>query len=86
MAAEVERRSQEIVAAYLKAGIEDGDWRALDALISRVHGKPKETVETVQVSRTEQAIEAETPEQRRARLIELERMGYVPELHVVGED
>jgi hypothetical protein len=48
MAAELERRAEEIVAAYLTAGIEQGDWRALDALVSRVHGKPKETVETIQ--------------------------------------
>jgi hypothetical protein len=83
IAAELERRAEEIVAAYLKAGIQDGDWRALDALVSRVHGKPKETVETVEASRTEQAIAEEPLEQRRARLIELGRMGHVPQLRAV---
>jgi hypothetical protein len=41
------------VAAYL-AGIESGDpnraYRAADTWISRVHGRPKETVETVTAS------------------------------------
>jgi hypothetical protein len=83
MAAELERRAEEIVAAYLTAGIEQGDWRALDALVSRVHGKPKETVETIQRSQTEEAWAGMTPEERRARLIELERDGHVPQLRAV---
>jgi hypothetical protein len=34
-----------IVSAYLAAGLEQGDWRALEALVSRVHGRPVERVE-----------------------------------------
>jgi hypothetical protein len=42
-----EQRAQEIVDAYLQAGLGDkGDWRALEALITRVHGRPVERVET----------------------------------------
>lgn len=45
MGRELERRSVEIVDAYLVAGVERGDWRALDALVTRVHGRPVERVE-----------------------------------------
>ncbi len=40
----VEAEAETLIKAYLK-GARDGDWRAADALITRVHGKPKETVE-----------------------------------------
>jgi hypothetical protein len=39
----LEERAEEIVESYLRAG-DQGDWRALDALVNRVSGKPKETV------------------------------------------
>jgi hypothetical protein len=46
----LEEHADEVVAAYL-AGIRSGDpnraYRAADAWISRVHGRPKETVENV---------------------------------------
>jgi hypothetical protein len=32
------------IRAHLSAGVEQGDWRALDALVNRVYGKPKETI------------------------------------------
>src|SRR5437762_517080 len=41
-----EDRAEEIVDAYLRAGVDQGDWRALDALVNRVYGKPKETIAT----------------------------------------
>lgn len=41
---QTEERAAEIVAAYFAAG-ERGDWRALEALVTRVHGKPVERVE-----------------------------------------
>src|SRR3954463_2393647 len=44
MAAEIEARSEEIVGRYIAAG-ERGDWRALEALVTRVHGKPVERVQ-----------------------------------------
>jgi hypothetical protein len=42
-ARKLEERAEEIVDAYLRAG-EQGDWRALDALVNRVYEKPKEIV------------------------------------------
>jgi hypothetical protein len=49
LARELEEHADEVVAAYL-AGIRSGDpnraYRAADAWISRVHGRPKETIET----------------------------------------
>jgi hypothetical protein len=43
-AKKLEERAEEIVDAYLRAGVDQGDWRALDALVNRVYEKPKETV------------------------------------------
>src|SRR5205823_959421 len=40
-ARKLEDRAEEIVDAYLRAGVDQGDWRALDALVNRVYGKPK---------------------------------------------
>lgn len=47
IAAGLEERAQDILAAYLRAGLEKGDWRALEALITRVYGKPVERTEDV---------------------------------------
>lgn len=41
---QTEEKASEIVAAYFAAGAK-GDWRALEALVTRVHGKPVERVE-----------------------------------------
>ena len=50
LARELDEHADEVVAAYL-AGIRSDDpnraYRAADAWISRVHGRPKETVENV---------------------------------------
>ena len=46
-----EREAERIIAAMLKAGYE-GDWRAFESLISRVHGRPTEKVETRDVRRS----------------------------------
>jgi hypothetical protein len=50
LARELEEHADEVVAAYL-AGIRSDDpnraYRAADAWISRVHGRPKETIENV---------------------------------------
>lgn len=47
-AKKLEERAEEIVDAYLRAGVDQGDWRALDALVNRAYGKPKETIATEQ--------------------------------------
>jgi hypothetical protein len=61
--------STDIVAAYL-AGIRSDDpihaYRAADAWISRVHGRPKETVENVTVPDDPLDIAAMSREQRNA--------------------
>ena len=58
-----------MVAAYL-AGIRSGDpnraYRAADAWISRVHGRPKETVENVTVPDDPLDIAAMSREEREA--------------------
>jgi hypothetical protein len=60
-----EQRAQEIVEAYLQAGLgEKGDWRALEALVTRVHGRPIERVDTSE-TRTVNVREL-TPEHRHA--------------------
>lgn len=46
IAHELETRAHEIVQAYLAAGLERGDWRALDALADRHLGRPTQRVET----------------------------------------
>jgi 2-oxo-4-hydroxy-4-carboxy--5-ureidoimidazoline (OHCU) decarboxylase len=52
LARKLEEHADEVVAAYL-AGIRSDDpnraYRAADAWISRVHGRPKDTVENVTV-------------------------------------
>jgi hypothetical protein len=49
----LEEQAEAIVAAYLTAGLEQGDWRALEALVSRVHGRPVERVEKHEVAEVE---------------------------------
>lgn len=46
MAAEIEAKAKQIVGDMLAAG-EGGDWRAYESLITRVHGRPTERVESV---------------------------------------
>ena len=43
MAVAVEEHGREIVEVYLQA-MRKGDWRAAEALISRIYRKPEETV------------------------------------------
>lgn len=61
MQAEVERRSEDIVGALLRAGLDRGEWRALVALLERVYGRPTERVET---STADVDLDQLTPEQR----------------------
>jgi hypothetical protein len=57
----------------------------MDTWISRVHGKPKETVEQVTTPRTVEALQAMTPEERRQLLIQLEAEGRMPVLSAVTD-
>ena len=45
MAVAAEEHGREIVGVYLKA-IEGGDWRAAEALMNRIYGKPEEALVT----------------------------------------
>jgi hypothetical protein len=64
-AEKLEARAEEIVDAYLKAGVDQGDWRALDALVNRVYGKPTEHIVSEPV---------ETPVQRYLRGMSTEQL------------
>ena len=49
MAVAVEEHGREIVEVYLQA-MRKGDWRAAEALMTRIYGKPEETVRQVEVN------------------------------------
>src|SRR5262249_54568799 len=77
MAEALEEKADAIVTAYLAAGLEQGDWRALEALVSRVHGRPVEKVETQSVAEVKELSLTEL-RQLRARLLQ-----QYPELRAV---
>jgi hypothetical protein len=73
-----EERAEEIVDAYLRAGVEHGDWRALDALVNRVYGKPKEAVVTEEAeSPAERALKQMSTDEVEAYLRGARRMSEV---------
>jgi hypothetical protein len=45
----VEENGRDLAESFLKAARE-GDWRAADALMNRIYGKPEETVRQVEVN------------------------------------
>ena len=47
IALKLEEHAEEVADAFVDA-IRRGEWRAAEALLSRVYGKPTERVETVQ--------------------------------------
>jgi hypothetical protein len=49
MAVAVEEHGREIVEVYLQA-MRKGDWRAAEALMTRIYGKPEETVRQVETN------------------------------------
>jgi hypothetical protein len=84
MAVKVEEKAEEIVNAYLKAGLREGEWRALDSLVNRVYGKPVERLENVDSSKPELTIEE--LEDLRRRLLELyPDLRERPQLRVVSD-
>lgn len=52
----IQERGEEIAGAFMRA-VESGDWRAAEALMTRVYGRPQERVE---VSQPETVEEVET--------------------------
>jgi hypothetical protein len=55
MAVAAEEHGREIVEVYLQA-MRGGDWRAAEALMSRIYGKPTETVVTTTPASPERAV------------------------------
>jgi len=51
----VEERGQELADSFLRAA-KDGDWRAAEALMNRIYGKPTETAVTVRATAPELAV------------------------------
>ena len=49
MAVAVEEHGREVVEVYLQA-MRKGDWRAAETLMSRIYGKPEETVRQVETN------------------------------------
>ena len=49
MALAAEEHGREIVEVYLQA-MRGGDWRAAEALMNRIYGKPEETVRQVETN------------------------------------
>lgn len=49
----IQERGEEIAAAFMRA-VEQGDWRAAEALMTRVYGKPQERVEVSQPESVEE--------------------------------
>ena len=78
----LDEHAEEMVETYLEAG-RRGDWRALDALATRVLGRPTERVETTE-STTELTRLTNLTEAQLLRLrAELE--GNVPALRLTAE-
>lgn len=81
-----EQHAERIVARRLDIidnGSDADALRAIEAMESRIYGKPKETVEQVTTPRTVEALSAMTPEERRQLLIQLEAEGRMPVLRAV---
>jgi hypothetical protein len=74
----LEERAGEIVSAYLTAGLDKGDWRALEALVTRVYGKPVERVEDVTERRSvEELSDTERAELRATALEQVRKLRAV---------
>jgi hypothetical protein len=69
----VEENGRELAESFLKAA-RDGDWRAAEALMSRIYGKPTERVENATAEpETVKRLREMSREERTAWLLELER-------------
>jgi hypothetical protein len=77
MAEALEEQAEAIVAAYLTARLEQGDWRALEALVSRVHGRSVERVDKREVA------EADSMSLDHLRRLRQQLLDQYPELRLV---
>lgn len=73
----LEERAADILAAYLHAGLDKGDWRALEALVTRVYGKPVERTEDVTERHDIYAMSPRERDALRAKLIDSLRDPHV---------
>jgi hypothetical protein len=74
MAVAVEEHGREIVEVYLQA-MRKGDRRAAEALMSRIHGKPTETVVTHTPASPEEAVLASMTLEEKLELLHSLRRG-----------
>ena len=77
----VEERGQELAESFLRAA-RNGDWRAADALMNRIYGKPEETVRQVETNPALPVLKSMTLEEK-LQLLHSLRRGEPIELPVV---
>jgi hypothetical protein len=82
MAVAVEENGREIVEVYLAAA-RRGDWRAAEALMSRIYGKPTETIVTHTPDRPERAVLASMTLEEKLELLHRLQAGEPVELSVI---
>jgi hypothetical protein len=71
MAVAAEEHGREIVEVYLQA-MRGGDWRAAEALMSRIYGKPEETVRQVEVNPATAVLKSMSLDEKRELLRRLQ--------------
>jgi hypothetical protein len=82
MARAAEEHGREILEVYLQA-MRGGDWRAAEALMSRIYGKPTETVVTHTPASPERAVLASMTLEEKLELLHSLRRGDPIALPVV---
>jgi hypothetical protein len=82
MAVAVEEHGREIFELYLQA-IRKGDWRAAEALMSRIYGKPTENVVTHTPASPEKAVLASMTREEKRQLLHSLRRGESCDLPAV---
>jgi hypothetical protein len=85
MAVAVEEHGREIVEVYLQA-MRGGDWRAAEALMSRIYGKPTETVVTHTPPSPEKAVLASMTLEEKLELLHSLRRGEALDHPVLEPD
>jgi hypothetical protein len=68
----VEENGRDLAESFLKAARE-GDWRAADALMNRIYGKPEETVRQVEVNPATAVLKSMSLEEKLELLARLQR-------------
>jgi hypothetical protein len=68
----VEERGQELAESFLNAA-RNGDWRAAQALMDRIYGKPEETVRQVEVNPATAVLKSMSLEEKLELLRRLQR-------------